>query len=80
MFQSLTRLSVLDLQQHYFPTWSIYIVSTCVGGDGLKVRPDQRAVMLGRYIVENKGTVRSAAGHFGISKSTVHKDIQKGIA
>ena len=46
----------------------------------MKVRPDQRAVMLGRYIVENKGTVRSAAGHFGISKSTVHKDVSERLS
>ncbi|MBR1591628.1 MAG: sporulation transcriptional regulator SpoIIID [Ruminococcus sp.] len=43
----------------------------------MKPQPEQRAVVLGRYIVENKATVRSAAGKFGISKSTVHMDIQK---
>lgn len=36
---------------------------------------DIRAVELGRFIVENKATVRSAAKKFGISKSTVHTDI-----
>lgn len=36
---------------------------------------DERAISLGRYIVENKGTVRSAAKKFGISKSTVHSDV-----
>lgn len=46
----------------------------------MKVQPDQRAVMLGRYIVESKGTVRSAAGHFGISKSTVHKDVSERLS
>ena len=35
--------------------------------------------MLGRYIVENKSTVRCAAGHFGISKSTVHKDVSERL-
>ena len=35
---------------------------------------EERAVELGEYIVESKGTVRSAAKKFGISKSTVHKD------
>ncbi len=30
---------------------------------------------LAAYIIENKTTVRAAAAHFGISKSTVHKDI-----
>lgn len=36
---------------------------------------DTRAVMLAEYIIENKATVRSAAKHFGISKSTVHMDV-----
>lgn len=36
---------------------------------------DERAVELGRYITENKSTVRAAAKKFGISKSTVHSDI-----
>ena len=34
-----------------------------------------RAVELGRYISENRATVRSAAKRFGISKSTVHTDV-----
>ncbi|MCH5192416.1 MAG: sporulation transcriptional regulator SpoIIID [Oscillospiraceae bacterium] len=33
---------------------------------------EERAVVLGRYILENKATVRAAAKQFGISKSTVH--------
>ncbi len=36
---------------------------------------DDRAVRLGRYIADSKGTVRSAARKFGVSKSTVHTDI-----
>lgn len=36
---------------------------------------DARAIRLGEYIVEHAATVRSAAKAFGISKSTVHKDI-----
>ena len=34
-----------------------------------------RPEVLGNYIVENGCTVRDAAAHFGISKSTVHKDV-----
>ena len=41
----------------------------------MKADPEQRAVILGEYIIENKATVRSAAKKFGISKSTVHKDV-----
>lgn len=37
---------------------------------------EERAVLLAQYIIENRATVRSAAAKFGISKSTVHKDLQ----
>ncbi len=37
--------------------------------------PEQRARMLGEYIVEQGATVRAAAAAFGCSKSTVHKDV-----
>ena len=36
---------------------------------------EQRAEELAVYIIETGATVRAAARHFGISKSTVHKDI-----
>lgn len=36
---------------------------------------DIRAIELGKYIVNNKTTVRAAAKEFGISKSTVHADV-----
>ena len=41
----------------------------------MNVTIEQRAMDLAAYIIENKSTVRAAAAHFGISKSTVHKDI-----
>jgi len=34
-----------------------------------------RACQLAVYMIETGGTVRSCASHFGISKSTVHKDL-----
>lgn len=37
---------------------------------------DKRACELAVYIIETGATVRAAARHFGISKSTVHKDLQ----
>lgn len=40
---------------------------------------DERAVELGVYISETKATVRAAAGRFGISKSTVHKDVSERL-
>ncbi len=36
---------------------------------------EERAVEIANYIIENSGTVRQAAKQFGVSKSTVHKDI-----
>ena len=39
----------------------------------------ERCVILGLYIVENNATVRSAAKQFGISKSTVHKDVTQTL-
>lgn len=35
----------------------------------------RRCVMLGNYILEANSTVRGAAAEFGVSKSTVHKDV-----
>ena len=36
---------------------------------------EQRACKLAVYMIENRATVRAAARKFGISKSTVHKDL-----
>ncbi len=36
---------------------------------------DNRPRVLARYLIEQKSTVRSTAAVFGISKSTVHKDV-----
>lgn len=36
---------------------------------------EERSVDIGNYIVENNATVRQTASRFGISKSTVHKDV-----
>ena len=40
---------------------------------------EKRACQLAVYMVENGATVRAAASHFGISKSTVHKDLQQRL-
>ena len=36
---------------------------------------EERAIEIANYIIEEKTTVRQAAKKFGISKSTVHKDV-----
>ena len=40
---------------------------------------EERAERLAQYIVENRTTVRAAAQKFGISKSTVHKDLSERL-
>ncbi|MDE6933380.1 MAG: sporulation transcriptional regulator SpoIIID [Oscillospiraceae bacterium] len=45
----------------------------------MKGNIEERACELAAYIIENRTTVREAARRFGISKSTVHKDIQERL-
>ena len=40
---------------------------------------EDRAVNLAHYIIDSKDTVRGAAKKFGISKSTVHKDVSERL-
>ena len=40
---------------------------------------EERACDLALYIIEHRGTVRAAAKQFGISKSTVHKDLSERL-
>ena len=40
---------------------------------------EERVLELATYIIQNKATVRCAAKKFGISKSTVHKDVAERL-
>ena len=40
---------------------------------------EERAVEIAAYIIENNATVRQTAKKFGISKSTVHKDVTERL-
>ena len=40
---------------------------------------EERAVNLAQYIIDSKDTVRGAAKKFGVSKSTVHKDLTERL-
>ena len=42
-------------------------------------RIDRRAEALAAYITETHATVRAAAARFGVSKSTVHKDLTRRL-
>ena len=45
----------------------------------MKGNMEERAERLALYIIENRATVRAAAQKFGISKSTVHKDLSERL-
>ncbi len=40
---------------------------------------ESRVIKLAEYMINKKSTVRAAAKHFGISKSTVHKDVSQRL-
>ena len=44
-----------------------------------KIYMEERAIELAQYIIDSKDTVRGAAKKFGVSKSTVHKDITERL-
>ncbi len=41
---------------------------------------ERRAAEIGEYIIEHGATVRTAAKRFGVSKSTVHKDVAERLS
>ena len=41
---------------------------------------EERAIKTAEYIIETKATVRQTARKFGVSKSTVHKDVTSRLA
>ena len=45
----------------------------------MKGLPEERAILLAEYIIDNNATVRIAAAVFGVSKSTVHKDVSQRL-
>lgn len=45
----------------------------------MRYRIEERARELGAYVIENNATVRAAAKHFHVSKSTVHKDLTERL-
>lgn len=40
---------------------------------------EERCVILAKYLIENRATVRAVARVFGVSKSTVHKDVTQTL-
>ena len=48
--------------------------------DTMKGYIEERAVEIANFIIDNNATVRQTAKQFGISKSTVHKDVTERLA
>ena len=46
----------------------------------MKTEIEERAIRTGLYIIETNATVRQAADKFGVSKSTVHKDVTSRLS
>lgn len=40
---------------------------------------EERAVEVAKYIIDNNATVRQTAKEFGVSKSTIHKDVTERL-
>ena len=48
---------------------------TISGGDMIELHGKERCEAFASYVIDTGATVRQAAAYFGISKSTVHKDL-----
>ena len=72
---------IIVLPDHYiFPSLISYNLTVLFTGvDYMRETAEDRAQVLGRYIIDTGATVRAAAKVFGISKSTVHKDVTERL-
>ena len=62
-------------------TWGCPFITCTIGKGGMVVKDyiEERVLTVGEYLVEHRATVRQAAKQYGISKSTVHKDMTERI-
>ncbi len=49
------------------------------GGEVVRSHIEERAVVVAKYILEKNTTVRQTAKTFGVSKSTIHKDVTERL-
>ena len=55
------------------------VANVFYGGFAMKGYIEERTVEIAHYIIDNKATVRTATKKFGISKSTIHKDVTERL-
>nr|WP_330385720.1 sporulation transcriptional regulator SpoIIID [uncultured Blautia sp.] len=72
---SLNYVNAAHLLSYYRNTSAYTVKTTSSEAFLLKEYIEERAVEIGNYIIETKATVRQTAKKFGVSKSTVHKDV-----
>ena len=71
----LPQIAYLPYRWHKF-----FLVAHSIGGENMADTIEERACELAVYVIETGATVRTAAKHFGISKSTVHKDLTQRLS
>lgn len=69
------KREIVEVNRHNRLSPRIHCKNSVFGGLSLKDYIEERAVEIANYIIETKATVRQTAKKFGISKSTVHKDV-----
>ncbi len=79
------KKNIREVSQYFPFIRSFFCAYTSISGNSLrgvlflKGNIEERACDLALYIIETKATVRAAAKQFGISKSTVHKDLSERL-
>ena len=56
-----------------------HMLSKTLGGVCVREPIEERCIAIGQYIADTGATVRAAARHFGMSKSSVHKDMDQRL-
>ncbi len=69
----------IDWIRHIRECSRIHCKNKYLRGIFLKSYIEERAMEIAKYIIENNATVRQTANQFGISKSTVHKDVTERL-
>lgn len=57
----------------------LHILSKTPGGIFVQQQVDERCIAIGQYIADTGATVRAAARRFGVSKSSVHKEMNQRL-
>lgn len=57
----------------------VHMLSKTLGGFHMQQPIEERCIAVGQYIADTGATVRQAAQHFGISKSSVHKEMKQRL-